>query len=117
MGDDGPVDGAMGSHAITFVTPGGDRVATRTEDDESLYSVAIAAGIDMGYGCFQGNCLSCLGRLRTGDVEHVRDPVALSAELLDEGFVLLCVATARSDCSIEIGAHLRAEAYPGLWDA
>lgn len=103
-------------YEITFVHPERPPVETIVDVDTSLFDAAIRASIDLGYGCYDGTCLNCLGRMLDGDIEHVQEPVALSGDLRQDDYVLLCVARARSPCTIEIGSHLRAEAYPSLWD-
>lgn len=108
-------DDLDGEYEITFVHPETGSISARAQDDAPLFDVALESGIELGYGCYDGTCLNCLGRLREGEVVHAKEPVALTPDLLEDGFVLLCVAKATSHCTIELGSHLREEAYPSLW--
>lgn len=70
---------------------------------ELILTAGLAAGIRMPYGCRMGTCRSCRGRIRSGKVDLGAAHIAyLPQHQRDEGYALLCQATARSDLRIEV---------------
>ena len=71
-------------------------------DDETVLAAAMRSGIGLAYGCRNGACGSCKGRVVEGRVRH--DPHQASALSADEearGFALFCSAHPESDLVIE----------------
>jgi CDP-4-dehydro-6-deoxyglucose reductase len=72
------------------------------EPDETILSAAIRAGVGLPYGCKNGACSSCKGKLVTGSVTHgAHQDKALSANDEAHGYSLFCVARPHSDVTIE----------------
>ena len=72
-------------------------------DDETVLSAALRAGIGMPYGCKNGACGSCKGRVVEGRVHHdPHQPGALSADEEARGMALFCSARPDSDLVIEV---------------
>jgi CDP-4-dehydro-6-deoxyglucose reductase len=72
------------------------------EPDETILGAAIRAGVGLPYGCKNGACSSCKGKLLTGAVTHgAHQDKALSASDEAHGFSLFCVARPHSDVVIE----------------
>jgi len=71
--------------------------------DERVLDGALREGIAFPYGCRNGACGSCKGRVVSGDI-HYPDgmPHGLSALEADKGFALFCQAQALSDLNIEL---------------
>jgi ferredoxin len=67
-------------------------------------------GVDLPYGCKYGGCITCAAKLNSGDVDQKRQ-VALNNWQLDNGYVILCVARAKSDISLEIGTESHDKLY------
>src|SRR5437763_3386652 len=90
--------GEVAKYPVTFVT---DTKAVQVEagDDEYLFDVAAAAGLDLPHMCLQGWCTSCAGRLLEGRVDQSE---ARRYYPQDEaaGFVLLCSAYPRSNLRV-----------------
>ena len=67
-------------------------------------------GVDLPYGCKYGGCITCAARLTAGEVDQRRQ-VALNNRQINEGYVILCVARARSDITLEIGVESHGALY------
>ncbi len=72
------------------------------EGSDSILDAALRAGVSLRYGCSNGNCGLCKGRVASGKTLPVRhhDYVFSDAEK-NQGYVLLCSHTAVSDLEIE----------------
>ena len=77
---------------------------------ERILDAAEAAGVTLPYGCRAGHCISCAARLLEGDVEQ-SDGVALTPAQEAQGYVLLCIATPRSDCLLDVGAAAQRQLF------
>ena len=72
------------------------------EPDETVLAAAIKAGIGLPYGCKNGACGSCKGKVVAGIVTHrAHQQRALPLEEETAGGALFCCATAHSDLVIE----------------
>lgn len=67
-------------------------------------------GVDLPYGCKYGGCITCAAKLTAGEVDQRRQ-VALNNRQIDNGYVLLCVARAVTDCTLEIGVESHDKLY------
>lgn len=87
------------SFTIT-IQPSGHQFSA--EADETLLEAGLRHGFTIPYGCRDGVCGACKGKIREGVVEHGEyKPFALSDEEKEAGVALLCKAKARSDLVIE----------------
>jgi CDP-4-dehydro-6-deoxyglucose reductase len=72
------------------------------EADETVLAAAIRAGIGLPYGCKNGACGSCKGKVVEGSVEHKpHQQRALSDQEKTQGFSLFCCAVPAGDLVIE----------------
>jgi CDP-4-dehydro-6-deoxyglucose reductase len=72
------------------------------EDDETILEAALREGFALPYGCRNGACGACKGRVLSGQIDYgVHSPNALKAEEKAEGRALFCRAKALSDLTIE----------------
>ncbi|MEP2029235.1 MAG: 2Fe-2S iron-sulfur cluster-binding protein [Paracoccaceae bacterium] len=67
-------------------------------------------GVDLPYGCKYGGCITCAAKLTMGEVDQRRQ-VALNNRQINNGYVLLCVARALTDCTLEIGVESHDKLY------
>ncbi len=71
------------------------------EEGESLLDAAIRQGVGLPYGCRNGICGSCKGKLISGHVSYAgTNPTALSDEEQEQRIGLFCQARPRSDLVI-----------------
>jgi CDP-4-dehydro-6-deoxyglucose reductase len=73
------------------------------EPGKSILTAGLDAGIRMPYGCRMGTCRTCRGRVTSGKFEFgAAHPAYLPQYQRDEGYALLCQASACSDLTIEL---------------
>ena len=73
------------------VTPSGRQFDC--EADETILSAALRAGVGLPYGCKNGACGSCKGKIITGQVSHGNhQQKALSDTEEEQGMSLFCCA-------------------------
>jgi len=71
-------------------------------DSETVLTAALRSGIGLPYGCKNGACGSCKGKLISGTVTHgPHQEKTLSATEEHSGVALFCCATPHSDIVIE----------------
>ena len=87
------------------VMPGGPEFTVRA--GESVLDAALRHGVTLPYGCRNGTCGSCKGKVVSGRVEYGDTiPVALAEEERKCGMALFCQARPVNDLSIKIEATL-----------
>ncbi|MBE9035514.1 2Fe-2S iron-sulfur cluster-binding protein [aff. Roholtiella sp. LEGE 12411] len=69
-------------------------------EDETILSVADAAGLDLPSSCHAGVCTTCAGQITEGTVDQT-DGMGVSSDLQKQGYALLCVAKPLSDLKID----------------
>jgi CDP-4-dehydro-6-deoxyglucose reductase len=80
---------------------------------ESVLAAAIRAGVSLPYGCKNGACGSCKGKLLSGAVVHGKHQErALTADEQAAGKALFCCAQPQSDVTIEAREVLGAGEFP-----
>lgn len=74
---------------------------------ESVLDAALRQGVTLPYGCRNGTCGTCKGKVVAGRVEYGDTrPVALSEADQAQGMALFCQAWPVSDVTIEVHASL-----------
>ena len=75
----------------------------RAESDETILEAAMRQGIGLPYGCRNGACGSCKGKLVSGDFDYGQyQERTLRPEEKAAGKALFCVGKARSDLTLEV---------------
>lgn len=83
------------------------------ETDDTILDAAMRNGISLPYGCKNGACGSCKGKLVSGQVSHRRHQAqALTDEEESKGGTLFCCATPHSDLVIEAREVLGMNEFP-----
>ena len=83
------------------------------EAGETVLAAAMRAGVQLPYGCKNGACGSCKGKLLAGSVAlGPHQERALSTAEQEAGFTLFCCAVPQSDISIEAREVLGAGEFP-----
>lgn len=74
----------------------------QAEAGETILDAALRQGLMMPYGCRDGVCGACRGKVLAGQVNHGKAQIqTLSESERAEGFALFCCASAQSDLVIE----------------
>jgi len=82
------------------IQPGGQ--SFELPDHTTILQGALDAGFILPYGCRDGACGSCKGRVLAGEVDHGKASLtALTEAERATGMALFCCATARSDLTLE----------------
>ena len=93
------------------VTPSGRQFSC--EADETVLSAALRAGVGLPYGCKNGACGSCKGKISNGTVVHGNHQQrALSDTEEAQGMSLFCCAKPQSDLTIEAREIVASGDYP-----
>ncbi|MBD2432249.1 MULTISPECIES: 2Fe-2S iron-sulfur cluster-binding protein [Fischerella] len=77
----------------------GKTYTLQVPENQTILSVADAAGLELPSSCHAGVCTTCAGQIISGTVDQT-DGMGVSPELQKQGYVLLCVAYPRSDLKI-----------------
>ncbi len=72
------------------------------EPDETVLDAALRQGLAFPYGCRNGACGACVGKVLTGSVRYAEPPMALSEEEAAAGQGIFCEAIPESDLVIEV---------------
>ena len=79
-----------------------DRLTLEVAADQYILEAIEAVGLRLPVGCRYGACITCAARLLSGQVDQPL-AVALKPKQAAQGYVLLCIATPRSNCKFEVG--------------
>ena len=79
------------------------------EADETVLQAAMRADLMIPYGCRNGACGTCKGRILAGDVDFgAHQPSTLTDDEKRKGLALFCVARPKTDIVIEVREVRRA---------
>jgi ferredoxin len=96
------------THTITIANRSG--ATYQVEARRPLLDTLRDQGVDLPYGCKYGGCITCAAKLTAGEVDQRRQ-VALNNRQINNGYVLLCVARAVTDCTLEVGVESHDKLY------
>ena len=98
----------MTIHQVTIANL--DDTTFMVNDRRPLLEQLRDQGVDLPYGCEYGGCITCAAKLTAGTVDQRRQ-VALNNRQLADGYVILCVARATSDITLEISVESHDKLY------
>ena len=84
-----------GNTKVTLILDGEKNDFTM-ENDSNILDEALSNGIDVPYSCQGGVCLTCMGKVKKGNVEMEENGM-LSDDEIDERLVLTCISKPASD--------------------
>lgn len=87
-----------------------DNKSYTVEAQKPLLQSLLDQGVDLPYGCEYGGCITCAAKLTHGSVRQ-KSQVALNNRQINDGYVILCVARATSDCTFEVGVESHDRLY------
>ena len=86
--------------SITFevkaVTETGTSESFECMADEFILDAAERAGVELPYSCRNGGCLTCCGKMITGDIK-MEEQYVLEEDDTDKGFFLPCCTSVTSN--------------------
>ena len=71
------------------------------DDNKTILESALVHGHSFPYGCRNGACGSCKGKLIEGKIHYQNEVTAISEQESKEGYVLFCQAVPESDVIIQ----------------
>ena len=95
---------------MTITIANRDNAAYEVAGRKPLLEELRAQGVDLPFGCQYGGCITCAAKLIDGEVDQ-RAQVALNNRQINDGYVILCVARPKSDCTLEIGVESHDRLY------
>jgi ferredoxin len=91
---------AAGEFKVRLVNPNKNLDRTfNVSANANILDVAEEQGINLPESCRAGSCATCVGKVTSGTVDQ-SDQRFLDESQISAGFVLLCVASPTSDCTI-----------------
>lgn len=95
-------------HTVTLANRG--NATYKVDHRRPLLDSLRDQGVDLPFGCKYGGCITCAAKLTAGNVDQRRQ-VALNNRQINDGYVILCVARATSDITLEIGVDSHTNLY------
>lgn len=90
--------------------PSGEHLTVRS--DESILQAALREGLAFPHNCRVGGCGECKCRLLSGQVKEMTDKsYLLSAEELQQGYILACQSRPRADVSVQVSLRAAAATH------
>ena len=96
------------THTITIANRSG--ATYQVDARKPLLDSLRDQGVDLPYGCKYGGFITCAAKLIEGEVNQSAQ-VALNNRQVANGYVILCVARPKSDCTFDIGVESHDKLY------
>ena len=88
-------------------------ISFTAEQGETILAAALRHGINLPYGCRNGSCGSCKGRVLEGETEYVHQhPEGITSEETRDGYALFCQASPRTNIDIDTRVVNRLDDIP-----
>ena len=95
---------------FTITLANKDGRSFEVDGSKPLLNTLEGHGVSLPYGCRYGGCISCAAKLLSGEVDQSAG-VALNGRQMAAGYVLLCVARPKSNCTLEVGVESHDQLY------
>lgn len=82
------------------IQPGGHTFVA--EENERILDAAMRQSANLPYGCRNGYCATCAGRVVSGRVKYASRPAGLTPDLENQNKALFCMGMAESDLVIQL---------------
>lgn len=93
----------MSRVAITLVFEDGAATQVFADEGQTIVQAAQEAGLNLLTDCSNGDCGTCMGQCTSGELDlGDYDPFVLTEDEVEDGAVLCCIGTAKSDVVIEL---------------
>ncbi len=86
------------THKVNFLKSG---KIIEVEEGKPILPVALDGDLPLEYSCIQGACASCRVVIKSGETEYLDEPLGLFEDEVEQGYVLICIATPKSDVDID----------------
>ena len=86
-------------YQVTLINYQGVMITLNVSDQSFILDVAEVNGIQLPNLCRRGTCIDCIGRIMSGEVDQSAQSF-LDEAAINAKFILLCVASPRSNCTI-----------------
>ena len=96
------------TYSITIANRSGKKY--EVDRRRSLLESLREKGVDLPYGCRYGGCITCAAKLVAGEIDQ-RGQVALNNRQVNNGYVVLCVARPKSNCTFDVGVESHDKLY------
>jgi ferredoxin len=97
------------THRIELVNR--NNITIDVAENQTILDAIEQAGLCLPVGCRYGVCITCAAKLVQGTVDQT-EARCLKPEQIAAGYVLLCIAYAKSDSKFEVGAECQEALYP-----
>ena len=87
-----------------------NNITFEVKGNKPLLTELRSLGLDLPYGCRYGGCITCAAKLIKGKVNQ-KTQVALNNRQIKNGYVIMCVARAKSDCIFDVGVESHDKLY------
>jgi ferredoxin len=85
---------------VIHIEPGG--LSFDAAEHETLLAAALRSGVYLPSSCRNGTCRTCRCTVNSGQIAHTVEWPGLNREELAEGWVLPCVAIAKTDLVLHV---------------
>ena len=82
----------------------GDNTTFECEKGDSILESSLKNKILVEHSCYNGQCNSCIAKLKHGKIKTIIEETVLSKKEKKEGYILTCISTPISDINLEIQA-------------